>query len=74
MLSPNAPEFLRSLFAVTAAGGAACPLPLPAGLADVAAYGDRLARIADVAGMRLVLVSPRLRQLADHLGAALARS
>jgi fatty-acyl-CoA synthase len=69
VLSPNAPEFLRSLFAVTAAGGAACPLPLPAGLADVAAYGERLARIARVAGMRLVLVSPRLRQLADHLAA-----
>ena len=73
VLSPNAPEFLRSLFAVTAAGGAACPLPLPAGLADVAAYGNRLARIADVAGMRLVLVSPRLHQLADHLRAALPK-
>lgn len=71
VLSPNGPEFLRSLFAVTAAGGAACPLPLPAGLADVVAYGDRLARIADVAGMRLVLVSPRLRDLAGHLGATL---
>jgi fatty-acyl-CoA synthase len=73
VLSPNAPEFLRSLFAVTAAGGAACPLPLPAGLADVAAYGDRLARIADAAGMRLVLVSPRLAQLTDHLGPLLPR-
>ncbi len=71
VLSPNAPEFLRSLFAVSAAGGAACPLPLPFGLADVAAYGERLARIAGVAGLRLVLVSPRLSQLTGHLGAVL---
>jgi acyl-CoA synthetase (AMP-forming)/AMP-acid ligase II len=71
VLSPNAPEFLRSLFAVMAAGGAACPLPLPAGLADVAAYGDRLARIAEAAGLRLVLASPRLRQLTDHLATIL---
>jgi fatty-acyl-CoA synthase len=71
VLGPNGPEFLRSLFAVTAAGAAACPLPLPAGLADVAAYGDRLARIAGVAGMRLVLVSPRLADLAGHLAAVL---
>lgn len=71
VLGPNGPWFLRSLFGVTAAGGAACPLPLPAGLADVAAYGERLARVADVAGMRLVLVSPRLRELAGHLAAVL---
>jgi fatty-acyl-CoA synthase len=71
VLSPNAPEFLRSLFGVTAAGGAACPLPLPFSLTDVTAYGKRLARIADVAGMRLVLVSPRLRELAGHLSALL---
>jgi fatty-acyl-CoA synthase len=67
VLSPNGPEFLSSLFAVTAAGGAACPLPLPAGLADAAAYGERLARIADVAEMSLVLVSPRLLDLAGQL-------
>ncbi len=71
VLGPNGPDFLRSLFAVSAAGAAACPLPLPAGLADVAAYGDRLARIAAVAGMRLVLVSPRLADLVSHLATVL---
>ncbi len=71
VLSPNAPEFLRALFAVTAAGGAACPLPLPFGLRDVAGYGHQLARIAEVAGMRAIIVSPRLDTLADHLTATL---
>jgi fatty-acyl-CoA synthase len=71
VLSPNAPEFLRSLFAVTAAGGAACPLPLPFGLREVASYGQRLARIAEVAGMRRMVVSPRLGSLADDLAALL---
>ena len=71
ILSPNAPEYFQSLFAVSAAGGAACPLPVPFGMRDIAGYGRQLARIAAVSGMRVVLVSPRLAPLAAQLAAAL---
>jgi acyl-CoA synthetase (AMP-forming)/AMP-acid ligase II len=67
VLSPNAPEFFVALFAVAAAGGAACPLPLPFGMRDIGGYGGRLARIAEVAGMRTVLCSPQLNPLIEHL-------
>lgn len=71
VLSPNAPEFFVSLFAVAAAGGAACPLPVPFGLRDVGGYGRRLAGIAEAAGMRLALSSPQLGPLAADLAATL---
>ena len=71
ILSPNAPDYFQSLFAVSAAGGAACPLPVPFGLRDITGYGRRLSRIAAVSGMRLILVSPRLAPLAGQLAAAL---
>ena len=71
ILSPNVPEYFQSLFAVSAAGGAACPLPVPFGMRDIAGYGRQLARIAAVSGMRVVLVSPRLAPLAAQLAPAL---
>ena len=71
ILSPNAPEYFQSLFAVSAAGAAACPLPVPFGMRDLAGYGRQLARIAAVSGMRVVLVSSRLAPLAAQLAAAL---
>ena len=71
ILSPNAPEYFQSLFAVSAAGAAACPLPVPFGMRDLAGYGRQLARIAAVSGMRVVLVSPRLAPLAAQLAPAL---
>jgi acyl-CoA synthetase (AMP-forming)/AMP-acid ligase II len=71
VLSPNAPEFFVGLFAVAAAGGAACPLPLPFGLRDIDGYERRLARIAEVARMRTVLCSPKLGPFLDHLTAIL---
>src|SRR5262245_32393852 len=43
ILCPNAPEFLISLFAVSAAGGAATPLPLPAGARQAGGYPAKLA-------------------------------
>jgi fatty-acyl-CoA synthase len=67
VLSPNAPEFFVALFAVAAAGGAVCPLPLPFGLRDLGGYGRRLAGIAEVARMRLVLSSSQLSPLVEHL-------
>ncbi|PPK64917.1 AMP-binding protein [Actinokineospora auranticolor] len=67
ILCPNAPEFLQSLFAVSAAGGAATPLPLPLGMRHAGAYPARLAAIAEVAGMRRILVSHRFGALADGL-------
>ncbi|MFD6398868.1 AMP-binding protein [Nocardia sp. NPDC060249] len=45
LLCPNAPEFLIGLFATTTAGGAATPLPLPAGARQLASYPARLAGI-----------------------------
>jgi acyl-CoA synthetase (AMP-forming)/AMP-acid ligase II len=71
VLSPNAPEYFQSLFAVSAAGAAACPLPVPSGPRDAAGYGRQLSRIAAASGMRLVLVSPRLGALAGQLAGAL---
>lgn len=71
VLSPNAPEYFQSLFAVSAAGGAACPLPVPFGLRDMAGYGRQLSRIAEASQMRLVLVSPRLAPLTSSLAEAL---
>jgi acyl-CoA synthetase (AMP-forming)/AMP-acid ligase II len=67
ILSPNAPEFFESLFAVSAAGAAACPLPLPVSPRDAASYGQQVRRIAQAARMRLILASPRLGSLVSQL-------
>ncbi|MFI9408540.1 AMP-binding protein [Nocardia gamkensis] len=69
ILSPNAPEFLTCLFGVTAAGGAATPLPLPAGARAASGYPKKLAAIVAAAGMRTVLVSHRFADQAALLGA-----
>ncbi|WP_063053894.1 AMP-binding protein [Nocardia arthritidis] len=71
ILSPNAPEFLTCLFGVTAAGGAATPLPLPAGARAASGYPRKLAAIIAAAGMRTVLVSHRYADQAALLGATL---
>ncbi|MBF6134880.1 AMP-binding protein [Nocardia otitidiscaviarum] len=71
ILSPNAPEFLIALFAVTAAGGAAAPLPLPAGIRHARGYPEKLAAISAAAGMRTILISPRLAELVPLVGTAL---
>ncbi|WP_316575241.1 AMP-binding protein [Nocardia canadensis] len=68
VLSPNAPEFLVSLFGIAAAGGAATPLPLPAGARATAAYPAKLAAITAAAGMRTVLVSPRFASMIPLIG------
>ncbi|TCJ96996.1 AMP-binding protein [Nocardia alba] len=71
LLCPNAPEFLIGLFATTTAGGAATPLPLPAGARQLASYPARLAGIVAAAGMRTILVSPQFAALVDPLRAAM---
>ncbi|MFD6156309.1 fatty acyl-AMP ligase [Nocardia sp. NPDC060256] len=70
ILCPNAPEFLISLFGVAAAGGAATPLPLPAGARQMSGYPQKLAAIVEAAGMRTVLMSHRFAELAAVLGEA----
>ncbi|WP_029895448.1 fatty acyl-AMP ligase [Nocardia brasiliensis] len=70
ILCPNAPEFLVSLFGIAAAGGAATPLPLPAGARQMDGYPRKLAAIVAAAGMRTVLVSPRFADLTALLGTA----
>ncbi|MFB8280181.1 AMP-binding protein [Nocardia colli] len=70
ILCPNAPEFLISLFGVAAAGGAATPLPLPAGSRQLGGYPQKLAAIVEAAGMRTVLMSHRFAELAAVLGEA----
>ncbi|MGY1942879.1 AMP-binding protein [Nocardia asiatica] len=67
ILSPNAPEFLTCLFGVIAAGGAATPLPLPAGARAAGGYPQKLAAVIAAAGMRTVLVSHRFADLAALL-------
>ncbi|MEW1740667.1 AMP-binding protein [Nocardia beijingensis] len=71
ILSPNAPEFLTCLFGVTAAGGAATPLPLPAGARAASGYPRKLAAVIAAAGMRTIVVSHRFADLAALIGAAL---
>ncbi|NKX86919.1 AMP-binding protein [Nocardia coubleae] len=68
LLSPNAPEFLTSLFGIAAAGAAATPLPLPAGTRATAVYPTKLAAITAAAGMRTVLVSPRFASMIPLIG------
>ncbi|AFU01238.1 fatty acyl-AMP ligase [Nocardia brasiliensis] len=70
ILCPNAPEFLVSLFGIAAAGGAATPLPLPAGTRQLDGYPRKLAAIVAAAGMRTILVSPRFADLTALLGSA----
>ncbi|MGQ4599396.1 AMP-binding protein [Nocardia sp. R6R-6] len=67
ILSPNAPEFLTCLFGVAAAGGAATPLPLPAGARATSRYPQKLAAIVAAAGLRTIVVSHRFA----HFTAAL---
>ncbi|MEV0358508.1 fatty acyl-AMP ligase [Nocardia sp. NPDC050697] len=67
VLCPNAPEFLVGLFGAAAAGGAATPLPLPAGAKQTAAFPRKLAAITEAAGMRTVLVSHRFAALVPAL-------
>ena len=59
VLSPNAPEFLQTLFGVVRAGAAAAPLALPLGT-DLADYADRTARVVAAAGMTHIVVSHRI--------------
>lgn len=63
VLAPNGPEFLQAVFAASRLGAAVCPLPLPAGLRDLAEYGGRTAGIVAAAGMRLLVLSTRLRRM-----------
>lgn len=70
ILCPNAPEFLIGLFGVAAAGGAATPLPLPAGAKQLSGYPQKLRAIVEAAGMRTVLISHRFADLAALLGSA----
>ncbi|WP_067562468.1 AMP-binding protein [Nocardia acidivorans] len=67
ILCPNAPEFMVSFFAIAAAGAAATPLPLPAGIRRAAGYPQQLAAITAAAGMRTVLVSPAFAELVPLL-------
>jgi len=69
VLSPNAPEFLQSLFGIVRAGAAAAPLALPLGT-DLADYAARIQRIVAAAGMSHIVVSHRIAaRIAPALGA-----
>ena len=63
ILAPNGPEFLQTVFAASRIGAAVCPLPLPAGLRDLAEYGERTARIVAACGMGPLVLSTRLRRM-----------
>ncbi|MCK9904033.1 AMP-binding protein [Frankia sp. Cpl3] len=70
VLSDNGPDFLVALAGVNRAGGAACPLPLPASTRDLAGYSARLSRAAAVADISLVLVGGRTARLASRFAGA----
>lgn len=67
LLAPNAPEFLQALFALERVGAVPCPLSLPTGLRGVAAYLAQLHRIVGVTEMRDLVISDRLRSIANAL-------
>jgi fatty-acyl-CoA synthase len=67
LLCPNEPRFLQTLFALNRIGAAACPLPLPATLADLEGYVARLTRIGAAAGIRHVVVTDQFGALIDAL-------
>ncbi|WP_433281214.1 AMP-binding protein [Pseudonocardia xinjiangensis] len=77
ILSPNAPEFLQSLFGVVRTGAAAAPLALPMGT-DLADYVRRTQRVVEAAGMTHVVLShriaARMRPALAHLGPAVLDS
>ena len=62
MLLPNCKDFVVALFGISRAGLAAAPLALPRGLAEAALLGDRIARIAESAGMRTLITDSRMAQ------------
>ncbi|MBP2371818.1 AMP-binding protein [Pseudonocardia parietis] len=70
ILAPNGPEFLQTVFAASRLGAAVCPLPLPAGLRDLAEYGARTARIVAAAAMSHLVVSNSVTRM---LGARAAQ-
>ncbi|MFC4943068.1 AMP-binding protein [Pseudonocardia sp. GCM10023141] len=59
ILSPNAPEFLQTLFGAVRAGAAAAPLALPLGT-DLADYAARTQRIVAGANLSHLIVSHRI--------------
>ncbi|ABD11304.1 acyl-CoA synthetase (AMP-forming)/AMP-acid ligase II [Frankia casuarinae] len=72
VLAANSAEFLLALFAISRAGAAACPLPLPTTAHDLNGYADRVSRTTAAAGIHRVVtggrVSAILRRTADRLG------
>lgn len=67
VLCPNEAAFVRAVLAAGRLGAAACPLPLPMGLRDLAAHVRRLQSIVDTSGMTDLVTVPKLRPLADRL-------
>ena len=59
ILSRNNADFLVGLFAINAAGAAACPLPLPTSVGDLGGYAARMTAIMKAAGIRRVVVGAR---------------
>lgn len=67
ILLPNCEDFVVSLFGISRAGSAAAPLALPRGLAEAALLADRIGRIAESSGMRVLITDARMAQrLADQ--------
>src|SRR4051794_7431894 len=71
LLCPNEPDFLVSLFAASRLGCAVCPLPVPTSPKDVEDYLARLSRIAETAGMRHLVLSPRYEAFGEVLESSL---
>jgi fatty-acyl-CoA synthase len=69
ILSRNNADFLIGLFAINAAGAAACPLPLPTSVGDLGGYTARMAAIIAAAGIRRVVVGARSDATARRLSA-----
>jgi fatty-acyl-CoA synthase len=72
VFSRNNADFLIAVVAITRAGGAACPLPLPTSAAELSGYAGRLDTLTTVAGARRVLVGAGVEGLARRLAPILA--
>lgn len=67
ILCPNSPAFLQGILAAGRIGAAACPLPLPMGMRDLAGYLRRTQAIVDSAHVTYLVTVPKLRAVTSGL-------
>ncbi|WP_236794625.1 AMP-binding protein [Amycolatopsis sp. GM8] len=67
VLAPNCAAFLQGVLAAGRIGAAACPMPLPMGMRDLAGYLRRTQAIVDRGRVEYIVTVPKLRVVTDQL-------